>query len=872
MIKTLFHRMNLIKTLCVIMFMITSVISNNCIGKGFEWRNISKLPESVDHGVGRAGTFSGFIGDYLVVVGGANFPAGMPWEGGKKQYHNDIFIGKVDRNGLHWNSKKEHYLNSIAYGGTVSTEEGLMFIGGENGHRISSDVTLLDLELSTLDVSYKKLPSLPLPLSNLSCVILNDKVYVAGGVTDKGTKVSTNLFFQLDVSDLNRRHVQWEQLPSFPGPSRAYSTMVVQSDGEKKAIYLIGGRSIEKGKKIEVLDSGLKYDPILSKWSKLSGSFPIMAGNAFGSGQSFIVFPTGTDGRLLVEEMRLKGAQQSDTNDTDINEALVSYYENHPGFPNHVYVYNTITNELVVDGKLPNGGVATASFAKHKNKFYVVSGEVRPGVRTPWIVEGQFVSHKQSLGWLNILVLIVYFSLLIWIGYYFSKRQKNTDDYFKGGGRVPWWAAGLSIFGTALSAITFMAIPAKSYATNWSYVWLNLGVIAVAPLIVYIFIPYFRKQNITTAYEYLEIRFNYFLRAAGSASFILYQIGRMGVVLFLPAIALNVVTGIDIYVCISMMGVLSLLYTLMGGIEAVIWTDAMQVVVLLGGAILSLFLIANQVDGGFTGIMKVAISDQKIEAFNTAFDWRQPTLWVVLIGGLFNQFSTYASDQTMVQRYLTTPDTRSAQKSVWTNAILTIPATFIFFFVGTALYVFYKQHPADMNYALVNGDSIFPWYITNELPNGIVGILISGIFAAAMSSVSSSINSAATSYCIDFHFRVFNSSNKSMVIAKRATLVIGLLGTSFALLMAGMEIKSLWDTFNKVLGLIIGGLGGLFLLGVLFPKVDGRSASVAFILTIILQVIISNFTNLHLLLYTATGVVICCLLGVMFHIILPKSK
>ncbi|QZE14659.1 sodium/solute symporter [Halosquirtibacter laminarini] len=843
--------------------MLLLFVSTECIAEEFEWKIKGNLPESVDHGVGRAGTFSGFINDNLIVVGGANFPDQLPWNGGVKVYHNDIFIGDVSDQTIKWKSSNIHYSKNIAYGTSIQIKEGLLLIGGENREGICSDVTLLKFDGK--DVNTESFPSLPTPLSNLSSTKIGSIVYVAGGVD--ASKSTTNALYALDISN---KYSKWIKLNNFPGKSRAYSVLVAQNDGEKQCLYLLGGRSFKKGNDPEVLNSGVKYDPILKKWSEIRGEFPIMAGNAFASGQSFIVIPTGTDGVLFNKEVQVKTNLKR--SNSKVSHELLDYYTNHPGFPNKVYVYNTITNKLVVDSKLPKSGVATASLTQNNGHVYIVSGEVKPGVRTPNVIEGSFIEKESSLGWLNILVLIIYFGLLVWIGYYFSKRQKNTEDYFKGGGRVPWWAAGLSIFGTALSAITFMAIPAKSYATDWSYIWLNLGVVVVAPIIVYLFIPYFRKQNITTAYEYLELRFNYFLRAAGSASFIIYQIGRMGVVLFLPAIALNVVTGIDIYVCICMMGVLSLLYTLMGGIEAVIWTDAMQVVVLLGGAILTLFLISNQVDGGFTGIMNVAIEDHKIQAFNTAFDWRQPTLWVVLIGGVFNQFSTYASDQTMVQRYLTTSDTKSAQKSVWTNALLTIPATLIFFFVGTALYAFYKQHPADMNYSLVNGDSIFPWYITNELPNGVVGILISGIFAAAMSSVSSSINSAATSYCVDFHFRMFKSSDQSMQVARRATLVIGLLGTAFALIMASMEIKSLWDSFNKVLGLVIGGLGGLFLLGILFPKVNGKSASIAFILTIIVQILISNFTQLHLLLYTATGVISCCVLGLFIHMILPSDS
>ena len=201
------------------------------------------------------------------------------------------------------------------------------------------------------------------------------------------------------------------------------------------------------------------------------------------------------------------------------------------------------------------------------------------------------------LAFLDVLIIIIYFIIISIIGLNYSKRQKNTKDYFKGGERIPSWAAGLSIFGTVLSPITFIAIPSKAYSTDWSYFLLNISVLLVIPVIFYLFIPFYRKTNVKTAYEYLEIRFNLTMRLIGCICFILYQVGRIGVVLFLPSIALNLVTGIDIFICISLMGIISLIYTLFGGIEAVIWTDVIQVFVLMGGIIISLLIIASNIDG-----------------------------------------------------------------------------------------------------------------------------------------------------------------------------------------------------------------------------------------------------------------------------------
>ena len=224
----------------------------------------------------------------------------------------------------------------------------------------------------------------------------------------------------------------------------------------------------------------------------------------------------------------------------------------------------------------------------------------------------------------------------------------------------------------------------------------------------------------------------------------------------------------------------------------------------------------------------------------------------------------------MVQRYLTTADEKGAVKSLLTNVWLTLPATVLFFFVGTALFVFFKQHPQEMNFSLSNGDSIFPWYIVKQLPNGVVGLLISGILAAAMSSVSSSINSAAASYSIDIHFRFWKTSN-NLKTAKIATFVVGILGTLVALFMAGFEIKSLWDVFNKVLGLILGSMSGLFLLGIIIKKANSNGALIGFVGSLIVQTYVANYTNIHLLLYTATGMITCFLLGIIGSMLFPQK-
>ena len=249
------------------------------------------------------------------------------------------------------------------------------------------------------------------------------------------------------------------------------------------------------------------------------------------------------------------------------------------------------------------------------------------------------------------------------------------------------------MFGTGLSAITFMAVPAKTFATDWAYFMRALPILLIPILVNWLFIPFYRKLEVTTAYEYLEMRFNLPTRLLASFSFLIFQLGRIGVVLFLPAIALNVITGFNIYWCILLMGGISLLYTMMGGIEAVVWTDVIQVIVLLGGGLLCLTLMILHFENGVSEIIQIGTEDQKFNMFNMAFDFKQPTFWVVIIGGFFSNLIVYSSDQTMVQRYLTTPDTLGAQKSLWTNIIISFVSSALFFFIGTALYAFFKDQP-----------------------------------------------------------------------------------------------------------------------------------------------------------------------------------
>ena len=863
----------------------------------FQWSQLPELPPAPGQTqqAGLAGAFSGVHHNALIIAGGANFPDAAPWEGGTKVWWDDIYVLEKTAGGAYqWHTDPQFKLPvPLAYGVSVSTDEGLLCVGGNNEKEVSDKVYLLSWNPAAKQISVEEKPSMPVPLSMMAGAKVNQTVYLAGG-QETNVSAATKTFLSLSLDDFT-----WQTLPAWPGPPRVVPVAASQSNGLNDCFYLFSGRNPGPDQRTEILTDAYRYNPADNQWTKISdvspsGTLPagrqvppsdvmsqedkpvaVMAGTAVASGANHILVFGGADGRIFrqLEDLDQQIAEAKDTaTAASFIRQKLAVHTTHPGFSRDILSYNTVTDTWNHIGKLPEGSQVTTNAIRWNEAIVIPSGEIRPGVRTPTIRKATVVV-THAFGWLNYSVVAIYLLLLVGMGMYFSRREDSTDDYFKAGGRVPWWAAGLSIFGTQLSAITFMAVPAKSFATDWAMFLFNLTIIMVAPLIVYVFLPFYRRLNITTAYEYLEKRFNVASRLIGGLMFIALQFGRIGIVLFLPSIALSVVTGIDVSVCILLMGVLSIVYTVLGGIEAVIWTDVLQVVVLLGGALLCLVMIPMEVEGGFSAVMNIAISNNKFHIFNFDIDLTSPTFWVVVFGGIGANIISYGSDQTVVQRFLTTKDEKSAADSIWTSALLVIPASILFFGIGTALYAFYQLYPNLMNaVSLDNADAILPYYIVTQLPQGVAGLLIAGIFAAAMSSLDSSMNSIATVITTDFYQRFSPDATErsSLRIAKWTTAIVGVSGTAFALLMATWDIKSLWDQLNTFIGLFAGGLGGLFLLGMFTRKTNGVGAVVGLVASAVVQLVVKAYTPISFLLYTFTGIVSCIVIGYIVSLLVKQ--
>lgn len=799
------------------------------------WSELPPIPDKE----GYAGMFAGVSHDVLICAGGANFPDKKPWEGGLKQWYDIIYLLKGERE--QWTVSRQSLPWKRAYGVTVSYQDRVILVGGNDATGHYADV--LSLEYRNGEIIMDSLPSLPEPLANMSGVVMDGVIYIAGGNhTPEGLAEKKLYLLNLNAS---AGELRWLEGPSWPGPARIQSVAAAHNG----MFYLFSGFDLRRKADgtIErmLMQDAFRYQPDKDdfrsgQWQQLPDlprGAAAAPSPAFTLGMDHIVIPGGLDAGTL---------KYTDP-------------ANHPGFIPDVIAFNVKSHEWVSQPDMPSGASrVTAPATLWKGHWVVPNGEIGPGSRSPKVFA---LDTSISFGWQNWLTLLVYLFCMLLIGFYFSRKENTTADYFLAGGRIPWWAAGISIYGTQLSAITFMAIPAIVYATDWRLAVGTLMIMGIVPVIVRFYLPSFRRMNITTAYEFLESRFNLKVRMLGSLTFILLQLGRMGIVLYLPAIAISSVTGIDILLCIAVMGLFSTIYTVMGGIEAVVWTDVVQVVVLMGGAIASIFIAVANIDGGFSEVIRIGAEYEKFKFIEFGWDYTQLVFWVAITGFFFLNLISYSSDQVVIQRYLTVKTEKEAARSLWTNGIITLPGILIFFGLGTTLFVFYLMNPSELTSN--RPDEILPYFVVTQLPVGVAGLVISGVFAASMSSLDSSMNSIATAYITDFHKRIWpdESDSKYLRMARYVTIAMGAFGTLTAMGVAVSDVDFIFDFFQEILGVIGGSLAGVFVLAVFSKKANPTGAITGTFAGAIITLLFKNFSDVNGYLYGAIGVISCVIVG-----------
>ena len=786
-----------------------------------------------------SGHYAGWIQGELATYGGCNFPNVPCADGGEKVYY------------------------PRAYGASVQVPGGAVYIGGMDSTGSTGECNFIN----ATDGTSSHFASLPKPLDNFAATYHDGMLWAAGG---QSNGMPNKDIYAIPFPCDNKG---WTTVATLPDECRLQPCVIVQNTASGYALFVFGGYQ----PKTKSMDAMVHTDGVYisvaelkkgnttsSQWKRTSSALAwsdnitegkrgqlmqaIVGSTCSSVGYSHVLFFGGVDHDIFLSA--IEGKQDS------------QYLRHAPewyNFRKDVLTYHTITDSwglLPGNSLLARAGACLTPEVGGKGWSYS-GGELMPGVRSADVTHIE-VSNEKSFGWLNWTVLALYLIGMLAMGIYFMRKENGADDFFKGGGRIPWWAAGISIYATMLSAITYMTIPAKAYTTDWTYYPMLWMILLVSFPVIKYYLPYFRKLNVTSAYEILEQRFNIFTRMLASTLFSIFMIVRMAIVLYLPSLALTAVTGIDIYLCIVLMGLVTIVYCTMGGVEAVIWGDVVQGLILVCGAIFAVVYLAMGTEGGIGGCIEIALENDKLRLFDWSNSWSQAAWWVIILGGLANNLISYTSDQTVIQRYLTTPDEKSAGRGILVNGVMSVFVSVAFYMIGTGLYTFYKTHPAELDITMGQSDAIFPFFMMSQMPAGIAGALIAAIFAATMSTISSNINSVATAFSIDFwkRFRPSTTDSQLVGVARWASVVSGMIGLLLALFMATWNIQSFLDFFNEALGLLTSGLGGLFFIAVFMKRVKGYAALAGFVAGEVVVFMMNEYTDANFLLFGATGMVV----------------
>ena len=438
--------------------------------------------------------------------------------------------------------------------------------------------------------------------------------------------------------------------------------------------------------------------------------------------------------------------------------------------------------------------------------------------------------------WQDLVVIATNLGVMVVIGMYCARRTRSADSYFLADRSMPGWVVGFSIMATTISSMTFLAIPGATFKDDWRFVpAMALYVIPVA--ITYrVFMPFFRRGHVHTAYEYLERRFGTWARLYGATAFLFYHVFWTGIILYVVSLAFQRMIGLDLTYVICGLGVIVAIYTIVGGLQAVIYTDCLQGFALIAGGLICTPIIASMIPGGLSQIFSEAHADGKLAVGSTDFGFDEKTVWVIILSYQFQFLHFLCTDQSMVQRYLAMKTDREARRGFLLGTGMSIPAWVYFSFVGTALYVFYRHFPTD---ALdgAKPEEVFPYFILTQIPAGVAGFVLSGMLAAAMSTLDSSINASAATVTNDIYRRFRHSGGDqrhNLLVGRLFSILFSIIMIGVALIIHFMRTETLMDVQTLVYPIVTAGLLSLFLLGFMTVRVGSTAALIATVSAILL--------------------------------------
>jgi solute:Na+ symporter, SSS family len=414
---------------------------------------------------------------------------------------------------------------------------------------------------------------------------------------------------------------------------------------------------------------------------------------------------------------------------------------------------------------------------------------------------------------LDVAILLLYAAVLVYMGIYFVRKSKTADQFMVAGRGIPAWAAGLAVMSAYTSSLSYIATPGMAFDSNWHPMVFALTIPPVVIIISKYAVPYYRKMKLISVYSFLEDKLGSWGRIYAAFSFVLYMVGRTAVILYLASLLLSTFVQWNIIPIILIIGTVTIVYTLLGGMEAVIWTDVMQSIVMLVGVLFCAGYLSYHIFTGPEPLINNALAANKFSFGSWDLSFSSKTIWVMIIYGFTENLRNLLGDQNYVQKYSTTPSEKDAVKSIWTAMLIYIPLTALFLYIGTALFAFYSEGGHALGEAVTKGDQIFPYFIATQVPMGLKGLIVAAILAAAMSTIDSALNCSATVLFLDFYKRYFKpdiSEKQSVFFLRGATVVWGVLGTAFALVM--INAQSALDVWWQISGIFGGGILGLFLL------------------------------------------------------------
>ena len=472
---------------------------------------------------------------------------------------------------------------------------------------------------------------------------------------------------------------------------------------------------------------------------------------------------------------------------------------------------------------------------------------------------------------LDFIIFFLFIAVTVLFGVSFYRKNRDSDNYTSAGGKLPSWVVGMSIFATYVSSISFLALPGNAYMGNWNPFVFSLSIPIASWIAAKYFVPFYRNLNSISAYSFLEERFGYWARVYAASCYLLTQIARIGSVLYLMALPLHTMLGWSVPMIIILSGLCVVIYSVIGGITAVMWNDAIQGIILILGAAVCAIILFFSMPEGPSQLFEIANEHDKFSLGSFSMDLNIPTFWVTLIYGIFINLQNYGIDQNYVQRYKTAKDEKSARTAALFGGMLYLPVSLFFFFIGTALFSYYTANPGLLPEGTAN-DAVFPYFIVHGLPTGVTGLLIAAICAAGMSTISTSVNSGATIILTDFFQHKKKLTDKqNMKILYGASLLMGLLGIGIGLAM--MSVQSALEAWWSLAAIFSGGMLGLFLLGYIAKHAKSVHAMIGVVCGVILIAWMSlgNNTIFHKYLTIVFGTILIFMVGFFMSIFASKE-